>query len=274
LTNNTFVFSTSEPTRITFQSGTLPTSSPHVETGVNYWAIGVGAEEFTLYLNQEDAAALENAIEFSDAGSSATILAYPLENVLFIEQLDFDAYMDCTGYYPEPTTAFPVPGVSTISGQSRFNAQSILMQGDGFGFETEGVDGNVDFIAHGSPVLVTDAQYGFPINVEITPLPISLSVTGNPKNSNLVETKHLRYATFLFADTIGGTITQSGLTFPVALSTLSQITPGLPPEPKTGSFEISVMNAWDDFNIDNFTINHTEPYGLKLTGIFYTVDTD
>ena len=148
------------------------------------------------------------------------------------------------------------------------------MQGDGFGFETEGVDGNVDFIAHGSPVLVTDAQYGFPINVEITPLPISLSVTGNPKNSNLVETKHLRYATFLFADTIGGTITQSGLTFPVALSTLSQITPGLPPEPKTGSFEISVMNAWDDFNIDNFTINHTEPYGLKLTGIFYTVDTD
>jgi hypothetical protein len=199
---------------------------------------------------------------------NSTVIPYPLVTNLLIEQLSFDVEVDCAGLYPTATASGAVSTLPSIL----LNAQQTLMQGDGFGFEAIGVNNSVAFEAHGAPVTISIAQYGFPINVEITPLPISLSMTGNPKSSNLVDTKHLRFATFLFADTIGGTITQDNLTFPIALNRFDSANPGDPPVPQTGSFEISVLGGWDDFKKSSFTINHTEPFGMKLTGIFYKVD--
>jgi hypothetical protein len=275
--NSGYGFPTDTFTAVLFAGTTLPVTTPQIEANTYYWAVGTVATDFKVYLSQEDALADENPIQISDFGTSATVQPYPLETKLLIEQLDFDAYMDCVGYYPTPTTAVPPPAVSTIpvsqvTGTTRFNAQEVLMQGDGFGFETIGVNQNVVFEAHGVATPVSDAQYGFPINVEIIPLPLSLSMTGNPKSSILIEPKHIRFVTFLFADTVGGNITQAGIDVPIAIKTLEQITPGLPPEPLTGSFEMSVFGAWDDFNVDSFTINHTEPFGMKLTGIFYKLD--
>lgn len=269
LTNATYAFPTDTFTAVIFAGTTLPTSSPQIESSTVYWAIGVTGNEFKVYLTQDDALADENAIAFTDAGTSATVTIYELTQTLLIEQLSFDSEMDCAGFYPTPTTSGAVTSITSVP---RFNGQNVLMQGDGFGFSAVGVEDTINFEAHGEAVEVTEAQYGFPINVEITPLPISLSLTGNPKSSNLIDPKHLRYATFLFADTIGGTITQDNLTFPIALNTLSQTTPGVAPEPQTGSFEISVMGGWDDFSKSSFTINHSEPFGMKLTGIFYKVD--
>jgi hypothetical protein len=250
-------------------AGTLPGTSPQIELNTIYWGVGVNANTFKIYLSQADAIADDNALLITSAGTSSNVTAYPLVTTLLIEQLSFDSYVDCAGIYPTPLVS---GSTSVISGQPRFNAQDILMQGDGFGFETVGVDGNVNFEAHGVATPVSVAQYGFPINVEITPMPISLSMTGNPKSSNLIDTKHLRFATFLFADTIGGTITQDNLTFPIQLQTLNEYDPGSPPKPITGSFEISVFGGWDDFKKSSFTINHTEPFGMRLTGIFYNVD--
>lgn len=269
LTNATYAFPTTTFTAVTFAGTTLPASSPQLETGTVYWAVGVTGNQFMVYTSQEDATSGDNPIAFTDDGTSATVLIYELQTVLMIEQLSFDAEMDCTGFYPTPVAS---GAVSTIGSQPRFNAQRVLMQGDGYGFETIGVADNINFVAHGVATPVTVAQYGFPISVEITPLPISLSMTGNPKSSNLIDPSHMRSATFLFADIVGGTITQDNLTFPIAIKRLKAANPGEPPEPQTGSFQISVFNAWDDFNKSCFTINHTEPFGMKLTGIFYVVD--
>lgn len=249
-------------------SGVLPVTTPQIELLTVYWCVGIDANNFKVYLSQEDALAGLNPILMTDFGTNSQVISYPLVTYLLIEQLSFDAEMDCTSFYPTATTS----GATSSLPSAIVNGQRLLMQGDGFGFETTGVNMTVFFEAHGVPVSVTEAQFGFPINVEITPLPISLSMTGNPKSSNLIDTKHLRFATFLFADTIGGTITQDNLTFPIQLQTLNQIQPGLPPSPVTGSFEISVFGGWDDFKKSSFTINHTEPFGMKLTGIFYKVD--
>jgi len=250
-------------------TGVLLTSTPQIQLLTYYWAVPIDANTFRVYLSQADAEAEENAILANLIPINNSVTPWPLTTVLMVEQLSFDAEMDCVGLYPTPLVS---GSTNTIAGQSRFNAQNILMQGDGFGFDDDVVGGNVEFIAHGSPVNISEAQYGFPINVEITPLPISMSMTGNPKSSNLVDTKHLKWATFLFADTIGGTITQDNLTFPIALDRLNDIDPGVPPIPQTGAFLISVMGAWDDFNKPSFTINHSEPFGIKLTGIFYKVE--
>lgn len=262
--------SLTEPTAVLFTAVTaLPTTSPQITATRFYWAIGVDANIFKIYLTQEDALANENIIAITNFGTTASVVRYPLQTFLMIEQLSFDAQVDCAGFYPTPVSS---GATSAISGNGRFNAQEVLMQGDGFGFETIGFNSTINFEAHGVSINITEAHYGFPINVEIEPLPISLSMTGNPKSSNLIDTKHLRFATFLFADIIGGTITQDNLTFPIAMNNMSQTIPGLPPSPQTGSFEISVLGAWDDFRRSSFVINHTEPFGMKLTGIFYKVD--
>jgi len=262
--------STTPSTAVVFTAVTsLPTSSPQIELNTNYWAVGVTANTFKLYLSQADALTDENAITFTNFGTTASVVRYPLSGFLFVEQLSFDVEMDACTLYPSPLQSGTT---TTIDGSIRFNAQEVLIQGDGFGFEAEGVNNLVYLEAHGVSQSVSIAQAGFPIDVEITPLPISLSMTGNPKSSNLIDTKHLRFATFLFADTIGGTITQDGLTFPIAMNNVNQINPGEPPTPQTGSFEISVFGGWDDFKKSSFTINHREPFGMKLTGIFYKVD--
>ncbi len=262
--------STTVPIPVLFTAVTaLPTTSPQIELNTYYWALGIDANTFKIYLSEADALADENVIQITNFGTTASVTSFPLQTFLLIEQLSFDSEMDCAGFWPTATAS---GSVSSITGQDRFNAQEVFMQGDGFGFNTIGVGGAINFEAHGSPVSITEAQYGFPIDVEMEPLPISLSMTGNPKSSNLVDTKHLRFATFLFADTIGGTITQDGLTFPIAMQNLNQINPGEPPVPQTGAFQISVLGAWDDFNKSSFTINHREPFGMKLTGIFYKVD--
>ena len=270
LTNAAYPFLTTSETAVIFAGTALPQSTPQLLPSTIYWVVGVTGNQFKVYLTQVDALADENSVAFTGIGTSATVTPYPLQTYLMIEQLSFDTEMDCSGFYPTPIAS---GATSTITPNSvRFDAQRVLMQGDGFGFETVGINATVNFEAHGVAVPITEAQYGFPINVEITPLPISLSMTGNPKSSNLVDTKHLRFATFLFADTIGGTITQDGLTYPIALNRLNDANPGDPPVPQTAPFEISVFGGWDDFRKSSFTINHTEPFGMKLTGIFYKVD--
>lgn len=260
-----------EVTAITFDTdGSLLISTPQVNTTTFYWANATDADTFKVYLSQIDAIEGNNAILANLIPVDNSIVPYLLKTVLMIEQLSFDSQMDCAGYYPTTSATGPTSSIDVNS--TRFNAQRVLMQGDGFGFENTGINSSVDFVAHGQPVEINEAHYGFPINVEITPMPLSLSMSGNPKSSNLLDTKHLRFANFLFADTIGGTITQDGLTFPIAINRLQQNIPGNPPVPRTGNFEVSIFNAWDDFNRNNFTINHTEPFGMKLTGIFYKVD--
>lgn len=250
-------------------SGTLLTSTPEIETGTYYWAVAIDANTFTAYLTQEDADSATNAIIVNLVPANNSVTPYPLTSRLMIEQLSFDVDVDCAGVYP----VFPGdPAISTITNQNRFNAQEIMMQGDGFGFVDDVAGGEVDFISHGVSQEVFVAQYGFPIDVEIVPMPISISMSGNPKSSNVIDTKHLRFATFLFADTIGGTITAGTTVTPIAMNTLGQTTPGLPPSPTTGSFEISLLGGWNDFTYNSFTINHREPFGMKLTGIFYKID--
>jgi hypothetical protein len=262
-------FATDAVTACMFSATTsLPQTSPQIDSVTFYWAIGVDANNFKVYTNQADALADENAIIVSSVGVGASVIPYPLQTKLLIEQLSFDVFMDCCGLYPAQPGDAPT---STITGQTRFNAQNILMQGDGFGYEDDVVNGEVVFEAHGVETEVSEAQYGFPINVEITPLPLSIAMA-NPKSSNLIDTKHIRFVTFLFADTVGGTITTGNRITPITLKTLNQTIPGEAPIPATGSFEMSIFGGWNDFTYNSFTINHREPFDMKLTGIFYKVD--
>lgn len=182
----------------------------------------------------------------------------------FIEELSFDVFTDCSYVYSGAAT-------STISGLSRFNGQTVTMNGDGYGFTDDVTNSEVEFIAHGQPVEITDASIGFAINTEIQLMPNSIPSSTGAKGSKLTDTQHIRHATFMFTNTVGGFIDGQ----PIALKTFLQSTPTNPlaaPEPSTGIFKKTLMKGWANFGAPPITITHSDPYDIRLIGVYYKVE--
>lgn len=262
LTATSSSFSTTTPTAITFTtSGTLPASVPALAVQTYYWAIGLTANTFSVYLDQADALAGVNAIMFTSAGTSSNVVPWPLSTIYTLEELNQDVPLDCAVYYkgtPE----------STITTGAIFNGQAVKMVGDGFGFDAIGVNNTVTFDAHGSPQTVSEAYIGFPINMIIQPMPLAMSNGNQIKNTSLTKPKHIRSVRFMFNNTIGGTING----YPIVLNPFNQANIGDPPFPSKGVFELMVQSGWDDFNYPLYTIEHNEPFNIQLLGVFMDVD--
>ncbi len=255
-------FSTTTPTACIFSATTmLPSSEPQIEVDTYYWAIGIDANSFSVYLTQADALSGVNPIFFTNTGIGASVTPWPLVNKFYLEQLSFEVFVDCAGLYSGTAT-------SSIPGQPRFNAQDIKINGDGFGFDDTVVNGTIEIESHGAERDVSVAQYGFAINTELQPLQVSPISQGGPKASSLVFPQHIRVASFMFNDTIGGFINGT----PIQLQSLDEIIPGAPPEPLSGVYEQSFMMGWNDVNKYPITITHSEPFDIKLIGIFYKIE--
>lgn len=247
-------------TLVRFAIGTsFPTTTPALSADEWYWARYADTDNVYIYRNQADAIADENRVEFDDFGNGATLTFWTRTATFMIEELTWETYLDCATYYSGVAT-------DTVTGFSRFNGVDVKMVGDGFGFEATGINNEVEFEAHGEPVEIEEAYIGLPIETVIETLPIAMAQSQNI--SNLTRPTHIRNANFMFKDTIGGTIDD----VPIALATFSQITPGTPPVPLSGVFEVSIMKGWDDFSNPSFTLTHNEPFNFELLGIFYNVD--
>ena len=255
-------FSTTQATLAEFTTtGDLPTSSPQIVTGQYYWVIGVDANDFKVYTTKEDAENDENEITFTALGNNSNVVGWPLSTKFFLEQLSFDVFVDCAHVYDGSA-------VTSVGGLPRFNGQNVAINGDGFGFEDFVYNSTVEFKAHGEDREISVAQIGFPINLEIIPMPVSPPGPLGNKSSNMVFPQHIRTATIMFADSIGGQVNG----FPIQYKNVENTIPGNPPIPTTGIFEFSVMNGWNEFERSSITITHSEPFEFKLIGIFYKIE--
>ena len=258
-------FSTTVPTAIMFTtSGALPASTPAINTTQYYWALGTDANDFQVYLTQEDALAAIDSISFTSAGTSSNVVPWPLSTIFTMEELTHDTYLDCAVQYNGTPT-------DTVTTGSLFNAQHVKMVGDGFGFDSlaeNNVGNQVVFTAHGSTVDVSNAYIGFPIQTIMEPMPLSISSGPSAKETTLTKPKRIMFVRFMFNNTIGGTI--NGV--PIALAPFNQAMIGEPPFPERGIFEMSIFSAWDDFNNPQFTIYHDDPFDIELLGVFYSVE--
>lgn len=255
--------STTIPLAITFTTtGSLPASSPVIAVQTYYWALGRDADNFYVYTSQADALAGVNAISFTSAGVNSNLVMWPLTNIFTLEELTNDTKLDCAVYFNNTSPA------STITTGNLFNAQTVRMLGDGFGFEAVGVNNQVVFTAHGITTEVTEGYVGFAINTIMEPMPLSCANGPSAKNTTLTKPKHVRSVRFMFNNTIGGTI--NGI--PIALEPFNMANIGEPPSPARGIFEIMPMKGWDDFNQPLYTIEHSDPFDIQLLGVFYSVD--
>lgn len=257
--------STTTPTMCEFTTtGTLPVSTPQIEVETYYWCIGEDANTFKVYLTKNDADSLVNAIVFVEPISftgTNQIIKYPLTSQFYLEELRFDRYVDCAiSYNGDP--------IAAIGGLSRFRGQTLQMNGDGYGFE-DNVYGNVfEIAAHGIAVEVSEAQIGFGINVEIRPLPFATAMGTSIKQTNLASPRHIRTASFMFNNTIGGTINGK----PIVINKFNQTAIDSPPLAQQGFFEMGIMKGWNSTDDDAIIIQHSAPFDIKLLGIFYKAE--
>lgn len=256
--------STTVPTAVKFiTSGVLPTSDPQIELDTYYWAVGIDANTFKLFLTQDDALEDENEITFTALGSSNSIVIWGLSTIFTLEELTKETFLDCAVFFNNDG----VPASSITTG-TLFNAQNIKMVGDGFGFDAIGNDNAVDFEAHGVETPVNEGYIGFPIHTIMQPMPISVSGGNSAKMTSLTKPNHVRSVRFWFNQTIGGEI--NGV--PIALTRFNQTNIGEPPVPKNGIVEQMIMKGWDDINNPTFTITHSDPFNIELLGVFYSVE--
>lgn len=259
---NAGIFEIGVPTPFVFSTtDSLPTSSPQVVAGTFYWALATDDFSFYVYESEENATLENNNITFSDAGTDASVTPQVLTTSFMIEELSFDVYTDCTYVYSGDAE-------NTFTGLARFNGQEVKIDGDGFGFEYTGQDGTVETKAHGQLVDVTEATIGFSIKSVIVPLQVSPPGTLGAKGSSLVFPQHIRVASFMFNDTKGGDINGT----PIQLQTLEDTVPGVAVEPLSGTFEMSFMQGWNQVDKDSITITHSDPFDIRLIGIFYRIE--
>lgn len=257
-------FSTTVPTPVKFiTAGSLPTSSPQIVTGTYYWAVGIDANKFKLYLTQEDAIGEISEIEFTSLGTVSNVVIWTLSTIFTLEELTKDTFLDCAIYFNNNGSP-----VDTIATGVLFNAQSVKMVGDGFGFNAVGNNNEVVFEAHGENIEVDEGYIGFAINTIMEPMPLTIATGQNAKTTGLTKPTHVRSVRFWFNDTVGGEI--NGI--PIAIKPFSRVEIGEPPIPANGIVEHMVMKGWDDINNPTFTITHSDPFNIELLGVFYSVD--
>ena len=256
--------STTMPTAIKFATtGALPSSLPQIIADTYYWAVGIDADNFKVYLNQEDALNDVNEIVFSSAGHLTTETLWGLSTIFTLEELTQETYLDCAVQFNNNGTP-----TDTITTGTLFNAQNVKMVGDGFGFDAIGNDNEVVFVSHGSNTPVDTGFVGFPINLIIEPMPLIIPMGSSIKTTTLTKPKHIRSLRFMFNQTIGGEINGK----PIALNNFDQAHIGEPPIPARGYVEVMPMSGWDDFNVPTYTITHSDPFNIELLGVFYSVE--
>lgn len=256
--------STTVPTAVKFTtSGSLPTTEPQIELDTYYWALGVNANDFKIYLNQEDALNDVNIIEILAQGTSSSVVIWGLTTVYTLEELTENVFLDCAIYVNNNGSPSSTATTGTL-----FNAQNVKMVGDGFGFDAIGNNNQVAFEAHGVATPVNESYTGFPINMIIEPMPLTLATGNSAKTTSLTKPKHIRSVRFWFNNTIGGEI--NGV--PIAINRFNQTNIGEPPEPANGFVEQMVLKAWDDVANPTYTITHSDPFNIQLLGVFYSVE--
>lgn len=255
-------FSTTVPTLVKFNIGIQqPITNPQINSTDYYWVIAEDVNTFSIYSSQADALARENPFTISFTGGDLYVVSWPATQTFMIEELSFNVFVDCATVVTDTFT-------DTVSGLDRFNGQVITAVGDGFGFENTVTNGEFVFDAHGETVVVSNAAIGFPVNMRIVPMAVAPPGQLGYKGTSLPFPQHIRVASFLFVDTIGGEINGK----PIALTTLNQLNPGDPPVPQTGFFQITSMAGWNTNQNDGIIITHSAPFDIKLAGIWYRIE--
>src|SRR6185312_16302983 len=115
------------PVMVSFTtSGALPGTTPALSTTTYYFAVALDANNFSIYSTLADATAATNVITIQSMGGNSDVLYWKNAPYIYLEELDFDVYTDCTFTY-----TFNAP-TTNVTGLDSLNGQVVQMIGDGY----------------------------------------------------------------------------------------------------------------------------------------------
>lgn len=243
-----------EPAQVTFTTtGVLPTTNPALFTTSYYFAVALDADNFQVYTTLIDAENLTNVVIISNAGTSSSVVYWPLAPYIYLEELDFDVFTDCTFTYN-----FGSPS-SNASGLLPLNGSVVQMVGDDYVLNSQTVvNGQISL-----SLPVSKLAVGLQYIPKITPLNIAIPGFMGA----LYNPQHIRTLYIAYVNSIGMQV--EGSSIPVI--TMQQFTVGQPIIPQTGVWQYTPMDGWQS---QEFQIDITQPYPLPMTiiGLSYKLE--
>lgn len=235
-----------EATRVRFTTtGNLPTTDPEINTTEYWFARGLTANTFAVYVSLEDAQNDENRVAISALGVNSNVVPYTVTLKLALEEVDFSQKIDCL-----KTQTFD-PATTTITGLSHLEGQVVQIVADGFVIpEQVVVDGQITLSVEAEEVSV-----GLKYITKLTPLPPSLPQVPGA----LFKPRHVRNLYISYHDSVGFEIQGFG----VPTQRVNEFAFGEPVVPATGTYEYTLMEGWD--GVDGHSIEVTQPNPLPMT---------
>jgi len=240
--------------QITFTTtGTIPTTTPQINTTEYWFANALTNNTFSVYTTYYDALNQTNAIAISNAGTDTDVVYWELTPQIFLEELDFDYYTDCT-----VNQTFDV-ATNTVTGLDTLNGQVVQIVADGYVIPEQTVFNNQITL----PISATSVQVGLQYIPRVTPLPINIpQIMGTIYNPQHVRTLYVAYV-----NSIGMQI--QGNTIPV--QTMQEFKLGVVPSPQTGVWQSNQMEGWDTQAFE-FDITQPNPLPMTITGLSYKLE--
>ena len=248
-----------EVSQITFQtSGTLPVTSPAIYTTNYYFAVAITTNSFQIYETKAQAQtaisnpSLANPIVIQSAGTNTNVVYWPLKPKIYLEELSFDVFTDCTFTY-----SYSSP-VSNISGLQALNGLVVQIKADGYVLNQQTVvNGEIPLSTPASNIAV-----GLQFVPTVTPLPISIP----GQMGGVYNPQHVKSFYIAYVDSVGMQVEA----YDIPTITMQDFVVGEPAVPQTGIFQYNAMSGWDA----TATFDITQPYPLPMTitGLSYRLE--
>jgi hypothetical protein len=247
--------SLTQSTLVSFATiGTLPTTSPQINTTQYWFGRGVDANTIALYTNKVDADADTNRILISSAGVSSTVSGWPFFKNIYLEEVSFDFRQDCV-----EVKTFSVP-TTVITGLEYLNGCVVKVVADGYVLTDKVVFNGSITLEIGALEVIVGTQF----IVKGVPLPVSVpGVMGV-----LYSPTHIRAMYIAYVDSIGVTIQGGNIpTIDMQEVVLDEV-----PQPKTGVYLYTPMEGWDSFSYD-LEIIQANPLPITIAAFSYKMET-
>ena len=258
-------------------NGVLSTTNPQIVANKFYWIMALNNTDIAVYASLSDATGAINAFVFTNIGVGCVARTYKPISKLFLEEIDFDYYTDCSITIKNAIAQTIITGLNHLNGQI-VKVVSVDLNTAATGTTAATYNQYVlqdRTVTNGSITIErpsTIVKIGLSYQSMLVPLPPV--VPDQP--GMLFNPRHIRTLYIAHYNTVGATIQGYG----IPTQYLGNVVLGAPANITAGNqvFTYSPMEGWcAAFNNDGLVANdlqiiQEQPLPMTITGLSYIID--
>ena len=237
-------------------TATPPIANQPIITNNFYFIRYIGSNKFKLFGSLNDAINNTNAYTITRAGAGWSILLYNYVERLYVEEINFDCYMDFS------STAISNTPFTQINELDYLNGQVVKVVADGYVLQDRTVVNGSITIERPS----LNVKIGLPYTSTLVPLPAVIP----EQPGMLFNPRHIKTLYIGYYNTVGATVQGYGIPTQrmgeIILDAPLNLTAG------SGVFTYAPMEGWSGAMENELEITQTEPLPMTITGLSYVID--